>query len=473
MRVFLLNPPYGRDFCRSARWAARSRGRVQRHPDWLLIAAAVLERAGHAVTVLDGAARNLNPKEVETSIHQFQPDLLVLHTTTPSIENDLAYGLAGKDVGATVVAVGPHVTAVPEDTLRRGPALDAVAIGEYDDTLLDIAAGKNLSLVRGLVIRTGNGFQFTGSRPPVDVSGLPFPAWHHVQPEWYPDPGKRFPFLTLISGRGCPHACTFCRDTPLMYGRSLRLRHPVQVVDEMEHDRRLYPQIREIMFETDTFTASPAHVQGICEEILRRGLDRVPIWSCNARVDLELDLLPLMKRAGCRMLMVGFEFGSQKSLNRVKKGITLDQSRRFAETANRLGFTIHGCFMIGAPGETLTSAKETIAFACSLPLDTIQISGLTPYPGTELYEWARQEGFLVPRNWKEWVGPDFEQVTLLSFPQLSKQAIDGLIDRGLKKFYFRPSQVWRMISSIRSFDDLHRKFLGFRHFLHYIIGRRN
>lgn len=462
----MLNPPYGVDFCRSARWAARSRGRVQRHPDWMLIAAAVLEKSGHRTRFVDGAALNMSPAEIEAAMEDFRPDLAVIHTTTPSILNDIGFARAAKERGAAVVLVGPHVTAEPEDTFVKAPFVDAIALGEYDYTLRDVAEGAPVGRLKGAAWMDNGEVVINPPAKPIDVRELPFPAWHHIKPEWYRDAGKRFPFLTLISGRGCPNRCTFCRDTALMYGRRLRLRTPEQVADEIAYDYRLFPYIREIMFETDTFTASAEHVRGICEEIMKRGLKLT--WSCNARVDMDLGLLPLMKRAGARMLMVGFEFGTQEALDAVKKGITLDQSRRFAEEARRLGFVIHGCFMIGAPGETKESARATIEFAKSLPLDTIQVSGICAYPGTEIYTWAREKGHLVPRDWKDWVGDDLEQATLLDYPELSKPEIDELIDRGLREFYFRPAQMLRMALNIRDAGDLKRKLYGLKSFTGYL-----
>jgi radical SAM superfamily enzyme YgiQ (UPF0313 family) len=224
------------------------------------------------------------------------------------------------------------------------------------------------------------------------------------------------------------------------------------------------------MFETDTFVASARHVRGVCEEIIKRGLKIR--WSCNARVDMDLSLLPLMKRAGCRMLMTGFEFGTQAALNAVKKGITLEQSRRFAEAAHRLKFTIHGCFMFGAPGETRDSCLETIEFAKSLPLDTVQFSGICAYPGTEIYTYVKENGYLVPKDWKGWVGGDFEQTTLINYPQLTKPEIDRFIDIGLRKFYLRPRQILRMLFDIRSASDIKRKIYGFRQFLDYFFTKK-
>lgn len=471
MKIFMLNPPYGMDFCRSARWAARSRGRVQRHPDWMLIATAVLEEAGNRVRFLDGAALNLSFNEVSAELSNFRPDLTVIHTTTPSIYNDLKYARLAKDAGSMVVLIGAHASAEPEDTLKKAPFVDAIAIGEYDYTLREIAEGKSLKDIKGITTLSDGHINFTGERGPIDVKELPFPAWHHIRPEWYRDAGKRFPFLTLISGRGCPNRCTFCRDTSVMCGRRLRLRTPEQVVDEIEYDFRLFPYIKEIMFETDTFTASPQHVTGICEEILRRGL-RIT-WSCNIRVDMDLSLLPLMKKAGCRMLVVGYEFGTQEALDSVNKGITLEHSRRFTEEARKHGFIIHGCFMVGAPGETRDSVRKTIEFAKSLPLDTVQFSGICPYPGTEIYRWAKDNGYLIAEDWDEWVNQDLEQVTLLNYPHLSKKEMDELIDKGLKEFYLRPRQILRLIWNMRSPEDLKRKIYGLRGFVDYFFKRKS
>lgn len=467
MKVLMLNPPYVEGFCRSARWAAKSRGRVQRHPDWMLIATAVLEKSGHIVKFIDGAALNMCKEDVEKELKTFVPEMTVLHTTTPSIYNDILYAKLAKDIlSCKTVVVGPHVSAVPDNTFEIAKdSVDIIARGEYDYILKDIADGKKLKDIDGISFKENGKVVHNKNRDNFDVNELPFPAWHHIRPEWYKDAGKRFPFLTLISGRGCYGKCTFCRDMSLMTGRVLRFRDARHVVDEIEYDYKLFPYLKEIMFETDTFTASSKHVEDVCNEILKRGLKIS--WSCNVRVDIKLELLPLMKRAGCRMLMIGFEFGTQQALDSVNKGVTLEQSREFAQTAHKLGFILHGCFMIGAPGETKESALATINFAKSLPLDTIQMSGICVYPGTELYKWAKENNYLTAKNWNEWVDENYEQVTLLNYPQLSKQEIDEFIDKGLKEFYMRPGQILKMILNMRNISDFTRKLYGFKSFLDY------
>lgn len=464
MEVLFLNPPYVKDFCRSSRWVSRSRGRVQRHPDWMLIAAAILEKAGNKVKFIDGSALNLSAKGVERELVAFKPQIAVLHTTTPSIYSDIEYAkMVKQKTGAITVLIGPHVTAEPEDTFRiSGGSIDFIARGEYDYILRDLTKGLSCESIPGISYLRNGVVRHNPEGELVNVNDLPPPAWRHVKPEWYFDGGKRFPFLTLISARGCFGECTFCRDTPLLYKHKLRLRPAKQVVDEIEYDYRLFPYIKEIMFETDTFTASAEHVQGICEEILKRNLK--VCWSCNTRVDMDLTLLPLMKKSGCRMLMSGFEFGTQSALEAVRKKITIGQSKAFCQAAKRLGFTIHGCFMFGAPGETKESCQQTIELAKSLSLDTAQFSGISAYPGTEIYQWAKKNGFLVPQDWRQWVTKDFEQASVLSYPDLTNEDINLFINKGLKEFYLRPAQIWRIISK-SSWNDLSRLYFGLKSFL--------
>lgn len=469
MKIIYINPPYGEDFVRSARWAAKSRGRVQRHPEQALIQIAVLENAGHTCKFIEGAACNMAEEKVLVEIKNFKPDIAIIHTTTPSIYNDIEYARKAKDISSCqTVLVGAHASAKPEDTLQKGRgAVDIIARGEIDYTLRDIANGLPPRDILGISYLEDGKIIHNENRPYLDVNNLPFPAWKHIDPKWYHDAGKLYPFLTLYTGRGCFGLCTFCRETQVINGRKLRMRDAQKVVDEIEHDLKLFPDLREIMFETDTFTAIPSHAKEVCEEIMKRGLHKEISWSCNVRVDVQLDLLPLMKKAGCRMLMIGFEFGTNEQLNSVKKGTTIELGQKFAETAHKLGFTLHGCFMIGAPGETKHSAQKTIDYAKSLPLDTIQVSGIAVYPGTEFFDWAKKNNFITAKDWTGWVDKNHEQVTLLSYPQMSKGEIDFFIDKALREFYLRPKQIWRMTLAIRSWDDVKRKIYGFKSFLDY------
>ena len=470
MRVAILNPSFGDDFVRVARWSAKSRGRVQRHPEYLLTAAQVLIDRGHDVSYIEAAARNFTPEQSYEIVEAFKPELLVIHATTPSIYNDIEQAKVIKDRTKCKVAfVGQHVSGEPDNTFEIGRGVvDYVLLSEYDYSLRDLADGMEPGKVLGITWWDGQKVIHNAHRPAINVNELPFPAWQLIEPEWYPDGGKKFPFLTLITGRGCNNACTFCRDPQLMYGYDLRNRTAMSVVDEMDHDLKTHPQIREIMFETDTFAADTKHVTEVCNEIIKRGINKKISWSCNMRVNTDLNVLPLMRKAGCRMLMTGFEFGYDDGLRAIRKGgVNIAMARDYAVRANELGFTIHGCFMIGAPGETRDTARETINFAKSLPLDTVQITGVAAYPGTSLYKWAKEKGFLLANDWKEWLTAQKEQRTLLSYPQLSNKEIDEFIDTGLKEFYLRPKQMWQMLISIRSVGDLLRKLHGLKAFIDY------
>lgn len=468
MRISAIVPSYGKDFSKSARWYTKSRSRCFRHPEYFLTAVAVLEKDGHEVQFIDATTHDISEKALVKRVLDFKPDMIIIYCTTPSIYSDIHHGRLIKQGNKKImtVLIGPHVSALPEESLKIDDMIDVVAYGEFDYTLRDLASKKPLNEVLGITYRRNKRIYKNKPRPPIqDIDELPFPAWHHIKLEDYPDPGKLYPFITLITGRGCPNFCTFCVNTPLLFKRIFRPRLAKNIVDEIECDLEMFPQIQEFMFETDTFTTSPQHVIDFCNELDRRNIKIK--WSCNVRVDIDLSLLPLMKEHGCRMLMIGYESGNQRCLNAVCKRVTLGQSRKFTEAAHKLGFILHGCFMFGFPGETPKEAQKTIDFAKSLPLDTVQFSGITAYPGTRIYEWAKQNGYLVPKDWTEWVSPEKEQVTILNYPQFSKEEIDYYIDKALKEFYLRPSQILRMMTNVRSISDIKRKLFGLRSFLDY------
>ena len=226
MRIFIANPSYGENFVRSARWAARSRGRVQRHPDYMLIAAAVLEAKGHEVKFLDSAALNIDLESTVKIAEQFRPDLSVIHTTTPSIYNDIEHAERFKDLGSKTVLVGQHCSALPDETILLSKKIDFIVRGEYDCTLAEIAEGKEPDTIDGITYRIGENILSTKNRKYIEnLDDLPFPAWHQIDIHDYFDAGKLFPFITLITGRGCPNSCSFCVLPQVM----LREKIPVEI----------------------------------------------------------------------------------------------------------------------------------------------------------------------------------------------------------------------------------------------------
>jgi radical SAM superfamily enzyme YgiQ (UPF0313 family) len=476
MRIFVINEPFVKDFCRTQRWAARSRGRVLRAPDWLAYAAAVLEKSEHTVRLLDLVAERKTKEDLRSLIRNGKPDFVVLDSTTPSIYSDIECSrIVKEESSAKVIMVGPHISALPEETLLLASgAVDVACIGEYDYAVSDIVEGyNNLDRVAGIAYYKEGKVVRTKPRALIDnLDELPFPAWHHLDLMRYFDGGKLYPYIDIISGRGCPNRCIFCLWPQVMHGMRYRLRSPTNVVDEIEYDIKLCPQVKrggEFFFEDDTFTVDRERATEICDEIIRRGLKIT--FSVNARVDnADLELFRKMKRAGCRELLVGFESGNQSLLNKMHKNLGLECSRKFMSYAKKAGLQVHGCFVIGLPGETDETAGETIKFALKLGLTTVQFSGAVPFPGTDFFRLCKEEGWIKAKTWSEWLTTG-EQSGVVEYPNMSREKINYYVDLGLKKFYFRPYYMAKFLFETRSLSDLYRKVRGGWNFFSYLMRK--
>jgi anaerobic magnesium-protoporphyrin IX monomethyl ester cyclase len=478
MKIFVINEPFVPDFCRTQRWAARTRGRVLRAPDWLAYAAAVLERdiPGAEVRLYDFPAMGWDKEEYKTLISGQKPDFVVLDSTTPSIFSDIEYAAEAKKLsGCKVIMVGPHVSSVPEQTMLDAKgAVDAACIGEYDYTVRDVILNfNNLGAVKGICYLDGNAVKRTAKRELIqDLDELPFPAWRQLDLMKYFDGGKLYPYIDIISGRGCPNKCIFCLWPQVMHGYKYRFRSPKNVVDEIESDIKLCPQVLkggEFFFEDDTFTVNTKRALEICNELTRRGLKIT--FSVNARVDTaDAELFKAMKKAGCRELLVGFESGVQDVLDKMHKGITLEQSRSFMDAAKEAGLQVHGCFVIGLPGETEATAQKTVDFALGLGLTTVQFSGAVPFPGTEFFNVCETNQWLLTKDWGKWLDAG-EQHGVVAYPGITQDRINYYVDKGLKKFYFRPSYMLRFLFETASPADLYRKFRGAFNFIGYLFAK--
>ncbi|MCK4731973.1 MAG: radical SAM protein [Methanophagales archaeon] len=481
MKILVINEPFVKDFCRTQRWAARTRGRVLRAPDWLAYATAVLEREGEDVELYDFPAEGWDKDKLRDLVRRKQPDMVVLDATTPSIYSDIECAkIVKEEADSKVIMVGPHVSAVPEGTLNdaRG-CVDVVCRGEYDYIIRDVVGcfegDKNLGDILGISYLDKNGvIKHNANRPLIrNLDELPFPAWHHLDIMKYFDGQKLYPYIDIISGRGCPNRCIFCLWPQVMHGLEYRLRSPENVVDEMEFDVENWPEVKkgEIFFEDDTFTVNKKRAMQICDEILDRGLEVEVTWSVNARADDgDFELFGKMKKAGCRELLVGFESGDQGMLDRMNKHLTLEQSKDFVKIAHKAGLVVHGCFVLGLPGETKETMEKTVKFALDLNIDTVQFSAAMPFPGTEYYKICEENGLIKARSWEDWLD-EGEQSTVVEYPGLSKEEIEYYVDKGLKKFYFRPRYMINFLLNTRSLPDLYRKMRGFKNFTSYLISK--
>jgi radical SAM superfamily enzyme YgiQ (UPF0313 family) len=475
MKILVINQPFVKGFCRTQRWAARTRGRVLRAPDWLAYAAAVLEKEKFEVKLYDFPALGWDKKKFVSLIKEEECDFVVLDSTTPSIYSDIDCArIVKENSGAGVIMVGPHVSALPAETLQLAAgAIDVGCIGEYDYTIRDVI--KNfpyLENVRGIAYWKNGEIKITAARPFIEaLDNLPFPAWHHLNLMKYFDGGKLYPYIDVISGRGCPNRCLFCLWPQVMHGLTYRLRSPQNVVDELEYDIKICPQVLrgEFFFEDDTFTVSKERAILICEEILKRNLKIK--FSVNARVDTaDLEMFKIMKKAGCRLLLTGFESGVQEILDNVNKNITVVQSYKFIEMARKAGLEVHGCFVIGLPGETENTAKKNIDFALSLGCNTLQFSGAVPFPGTEFFRQAQGKGWIKTNDWGQWLG-EGEQKAVVQYPGISQEKINQYVDEGLRRFYFRPRYIIKFLLNTKSLSDLYRKVRGACNYIRYNIEK--
>ena len=476
--VLVINEPYVKDFCRTQRWAARTRGRVLRAPDWLAYATAVLEEAGINAELYDFPARDWDKDDLRRLVREKQPAAVVLDASTPSIYSDIECArIAKEESDCKVVMVGPHVSTCYDEVLNDADgAVDAAALGEYEYTVLDFAktalAGKSdwrgipgLAWKNGKVVRNED-------RPLVqDLDSMPFPAWHHLNLWDYFDGTKYYPYIDIIGGRGCPFKCSFCLWPQVMHGQHYRFRSPENIVEEIRWVLTEWPKAiaGEFFFEDDTFAVNRARAHKICDAISESKLGCT--WSVNTRADiLDEDLYKHMKSAGCRQILVGYESGDQNVLDKMQKGIKADLMKESTRKAKAAGLQVHGCFVLGLPGETRNSMRTTLDYALDLNLDTVQFSGAVPYPGTRYFDHCEENGLLRAKRWDDWLN-DGEQQPVVDYPGLTRSEVEEQVNTSLKRFYFRPAYMTKFILASRSKQDLYRKMRGAKNFLTYLFER--
>jgi radical SAM superfamily enzyme YgiQ (UPF0313 family) len=245
------------------------------------------------------------------------------------------------------------------------------------------------------------------------------------------------------------------------------VRSAGNVIAEVEWIKQNMPEVKEIMFDDDTFTDS-SNMERVHE--IARGLHRLGMtWSCNAKANVPYDSLKIMKDNGLRLLLVGYESGDDQILHNIKKGLRTDIARRFTEDCRKLGITIHGTFILGLPGETKETIDKTIRFAKEINPHTIQVSLAAPYPGTSLYKQAVENGWLEENDAVHLVNDKGVQLALISYPHLSKEDIYHGVEKFYKSFYFRPSKIWEIVKEmLASWDMMKRRLREGVEFFHFL-----
>ena len=442
MKVLFVNPPWQDadrvGFRSNVRWPftvsrdelGRTGAASYHFPIYQAYALAVLEQDGHEVAAIDCTALDLDVPDLLGRISGFAPDLIVVEVSTPSFPVDIeTIRRIDEQNDEPLVLIGTHSSVFHQEILAEHLFVDAIARGEYEYTLRDVARalddGQTFASVVGLTCRDDDGeIVVRPDRPFIEnLDEMPFPAREYFPWEKYHEPGYiALPWITMVSSRGCPSRCTFCNWPQTMYGHKYRARSAGNVVDEMVECVDKY-QPGEIFFDDDTFTIGKKRVIDICDEIERRGLD--VIWTCMGRVDtVDAEVLGRMRGAGCRKIKFGVETGSREVMARIRKRIDLERVPEVFRAARDVGIEVHGTFMVGLPGETRETVRETIELACSLPMDTVQFSIATPFPGTEFFAECERNGWLVTRDWSHYDG---RFGAVVSYPQLGKREIEQML----------------------------------------------
>lgn len=388
--------------------------------------AAVLENNGYTVDVIDCQVLKPTCEELEGELTRLQPDIVGVTSATLTYEPALEIVRTAKRACPNCLTMlgGPHVTVMDEETLSESPEVDIVVRGEGEQTVLELAHlvsnsnMKNLGEVAGVTFRKNGQIFRTHDRSFIqNIDTLPYPALKHFQLSKYRVFGKTY--LPIITSRGCPFQCTFCLSSR-MCGRSFRVRSPRKVVDELEWLKDTYGA-EAFAFYDDTFTFDRKRVLEICEEMKKRNVD-LP-WDCRTRVDqVSKEVLVKMRDANCQLIHFGVESGSQKMLDAMKKGTTVEQNEKAIKLTKEVGISVAISVIVGYPGETVDMFNKTLDFIRRTEPDYVYMCEAVPYPGTELYKLLKDSGWEMSAEWSRY----HEETQVFKNPLLPLQKIEEM-----------------------------------------------
>lgn len=469
-KTLFLNPPSfdGFDGGAGARYQAKREITSFWYPTWLAQPAALVPNS----KLIDAPPHNQTVEDVLKIAQDYE--LVIMHTSTPSLTNDVkcAEEIKKQNPTTQIGFIGAHVAVLPEKTLADNPVLDFVCRNEFDYTCKDIAEGKDFKDIKGLSYRDTDGKIIHNEERELihDWDAMPSVLPTYAQ---HLDINKYFigyllhPYISFYTGRGCPAKCSFCLWPQTIGGHNYRAKSPEAVGKEMEMAKSLFgDSVREYMFDDDTFTIDKQRAIAISEYLKRLKLT----WSCNARANLDYDTLKQLRDNGLRLLLVGFESGNQEILDGIRKGIKLEIARKFMENCRKLGIKVHGTFIIGLPNESQETIEETIRFACDVNPHTIQVSIAAPYPGTELYRQAVENNWFSQENL---ISESGIQTSTLAYPNLSSAQIENAVEQMYRKFYFRPQAIIPIVTEMLTDSQmLRRRLREGKEFFAYLKERK-
>lgn len=455
LNVLLINPP----------WLTKNGNiwhgvKSTSPPLGLLYVAAYAESRGASVRVMDVNAEQLHFEDIEDDIARSKPDFIGFTAVTAQIINTHRIAAIAKRVSprTKVVVGGVHATALPDDVMRD-ENIDFVIRGEGELPFLALISGEPADEIGGLSYRGKNPLQPIAhnhvGEPLSNLDVLPTPAYHLIKFDLYkPAIGafRRLPAVNMTMTRGCPGKCTFCNSAET----ALRTRSAEHVVDEIQRLQSRYG-IREVSFYDDTFTIYKQQVTRFCDLIVERGIDLT--WSCFARTDcVSPPLLKKMRAAGCHQILFGIESADPQILETIRKPIDIEQTRRACRMVQEAGIDVRAAFMFGNPGETLQSMRRTIDFAKQLAPDIAIFNITTPYPGTQMFEWARKNGHLRTLDWNYY---DLAN-QVLDLPTVTRDGVNAMYRTAYREFYFRFGYILRRLTKMRGWADIKANFQAFR-----------
>jgi hopanoid biosynthesis associated radical SAM protein HpnJ len=457
MRTLFLQPPSfdGFDGGAGSRYQAKREIKSFWFPTWLAQPAALVPGS----RLIDAPPARMGMAPILADVKE--RDLVVIHTSTPSFASDakVAEMLKAANPALKIGMVGAKVAVQPEESLQKAPAVDFVARNEFDFTIKEIAEGRDWATIDGISYKDASGaIVYNKERATLhDMDSLPFVTEVYARDlkiEDYFIGYLMHPYISIYTGRGCKSRCTFCLWPQTVGGHVYRTRSPEHVAAEIRAAKARFPQVKEFFFDDDTFTDDLPRAEAIARELGKMGVT----WSCNAKANVPRKTLEVLKANGLRLLLVGYESGNQQILHNIKKGMRIEVAKKFTQDCHDLGIKIHGTFIMGLPGETRETMKETIAFAKEINPHTIQVSLAAPYPGTFLHKQAVENGWLDESR-AELIDENGVQIAPLHYPDLSYQEIFDAVEVMYRQFYFRGSKIASIVGEMLTSPQMMRRRL--------------
>ncbi|MBF0245105.1 MAG: cobalamin-dependent protein [Planctomycetes bacterium] len=445
-------------------------------PMGLLSIAGCIEQSGRGVALIDGDAEQLNFEQTLERIVTLRPDYVgaTVMTATMDLTIDFFKQLKARLPGVSVIVGGPHVSALPEQSLSEAPGLDVCVVGEGDETILELLdaldQGREPADVTGIAYRCADkNILRTGPRAPIhNLHTLPLPAYHLINPKLYRSygwqswiSGHRQPFAVIFTGRGCVGKCNFCAAQSV-FGRGVRYFSMEQIKAQLNFFVEKW-EIRILHFLDDTFTANRQMVEKICHYLIDKGFHRRLEIMVSSRVDtIHPSTLQKMRHAGVRWICFGVESGNDDMLKRMRKNITVEQIKQAFKAAREAKLFIVGNFMLGNVGETEASARDTLRLACELDYEYSSFAIAIPLPGTKLYEHCLENDIPLP-TWNDFGNVNTPPIPLN--PQLGVEVLLRLREESVSAFFKRPMYIFRMLWRLNAFfvlRDFIKMYLALR-----------